>query len=430
MGEKIRLNKYISETGYSSRRKADELIAAGKITVNGNPADMGMRVGDDDKVMIDSNVIKRDNPFKLVAFNKPKGYACTSHHGDESGIFKNFDLSADLKYIGRLDKDSEGLLLLTNDGDLCNEISKARNQHEKEYVVTVNRTITDDFLKGMAGGVKIHDSNKDMWVVTKKCKVKKRNDKSFSIILTQGYNRQIRKMCEVFEYKVVKLRRIRVINIEIGDLESGKTREITEEELSELKRRIAQDTEKTDATKNLSWDVYLGQFDVVRLVMTRFFKKNTSVSEALTGLLKLVIRDYKKAYPEVDYFDDGDLVQTIDDVYSTTKEKVVFVIDEWDAVFRTLRNDSEGQTEYLDFLRDLFKDNKHVALAYMTGILPIKKYGEHSALNMFDEYSMVQPMRLAEYTGFTEAEVKELCDEYEMSFDEVSKWYVHIQWKR
>ena len=196
------------------------------------------------------------------------------------------------------------------------------------------------------------------------------------------------------------------------------------------KRRIAQDTEETDVAKNLPWDVYLGQFDVVRLVMTRFFKKNTSVSEALTGLQKLVIRDYKKAYPEVDYFDDGDLVQTIDDVYSTTKEKVVFVIDEWDAVFRTLRNDSEGQTEYLDFLRDLFKDNKHVALAYMTGILPIKKYGEHSALNMFDEYSMVQPMRLAEYTGFTEAEVKELCDEYEMSFDEVSKWYVHIQWKR
>ena len=189
------------------------------------------------------------------------------------------------------------------------------------------------------------------------------------------------------------------------------------------KRRIAQDTEETDVAKNLPWDVYLGQFDVVRLVMTRFFKKNTSVSEALTGLQKLVIRDYKKAYPEVDYFDDGDLVQTIDDVYSTTKEKVVFVIDEWDAVFRTLRNDSEGQTEYLDFLRDLFKDNKHVALAYMTGILPIKKYGEHSALNMFDEYSMVQPMRLAEYTGFTEAEVKELCDEYEMSFDEVSKWY-------
>ena len=247
MSEKIRLNKYISEAGYSSRRKADEMIAAGKVMVNGKPADMGMRVGDDDEVVVNGKRLLRDLPFKLIAFNKPKGYACTMHNGDESGIFKNFKLDKDLKYIGRLDKDSEGLLLLSNVGDLCNEISKARNQHEKEYVVTVNRTITDEFLKGMAGGVKIHDSNKDMWVVTKPCKVKKKNDRSFSIILTQGYNRQIRKMCEVFEYKVVKLRRIRVINIEIGDLESGRTREITEEELAELKKRIAQDKEKITA---------------------------------------------------------------------------------------------------------------------------------------------------------------------------------------
>ncbi|MBQ8086742.1 MAG: pseudouridine synthase [Lachnospiraceae bacterium] len=238
MEEKIRLNKYISEAGICSRRKADEWIEEGKVTVNGKPAVMGMRVNDTDEIIADGKVVKRDNPFKLIAFNKPKGYACTAHHGDESGIFKNFKLDRDLKYIGRLDKDSEGLLLLTNDGDLCNEISKARNQHEKEYVVTVNRTITDEFLKGMAGGVKIHDSNKDVWVVTRPCKIKKRNDKSFSIILTQGYNRQIRKMCEVFEYKVVKLRRIRVINIEIGNLESGKYRSVSDEELAELKRRI------------------------------------------------------------------------------------------------------------------------------------------------------------------------------------------------
>lgn len=244
MEDKVRLNKYISESGFCSRRRADEMIASGKVTVNGIAAGVGMKVNDSDEVMIDGKVIKRDNPFKLVAFNKPKGYACTSHHGDESGIFKNFDLSTDLKYIGRLDKDSEGLLLLTNDGDLCNEISKARNQHEKEYVVTVNRTITDDFLKGMAGGVKIHDSNKDVWVVTKQCKVKKKNDKSFSIILTQGYNRQIRKMCEVFGYKVVKLKRVRVINIEIGEMKPGEIREITEEELTELKNRISKDKEE------------------------------------------------------------------------------------------------------------------------------------------------------------------------------------------
>ena len=241
MSEKIRLNKFISESGYCSRRKADELIAAGRVVVNGDKADMGMRVDDDDDIVVNGKSVRRELPFKLIAFNKPKGYTCTMHNGDRSGIFNNFDLDRDLKYIGRLDKDSEGLLLLTNDGNLCNEISKARNQHEKEYIVTVDRTITGEFLDGMAGGVRILDSNKDAWVVTKPCKVKKKNDRTFSIILTQGYNRQIRKMCEAFGYKVVNLRRIRVINIEIGDLKSGKMRNVTDEELEELKRRIMQD---------------------------------------------------------------------------------------------------------------------------------------------------------------------------------------------
>lgn len=244
MSEMIRLNKYLSASGFCSRRKADEWIEEGKVLVNGIPADMGMRITDTDVVTINGKIIKREEPFKLVVFYKPKGYACTSHRGDESGIFRNFNLDADLKYIGRLDKDSEGLLLLCNDGDLCNEISKARNQHEKEYVVTVNRTITEDFLKKMAEGVRIHDSNKDIWVVTNSCKLKKKNDKSFSIILTQGLNRQIRKMCDHFEYKVVKLRRIRVMNIEIGDMKPGDIRLATEEELIELKRRIARDKEE------------------------------------------------------------------------------------------------------------------------------------------------------------------------------------------
>lgn len=255
MSDKIRLNKFLSASGYCSRRKADEYIAAGKVKVNGVVANMGMKVSDEDEVKVKEKVVKRELPFKLVAFYKPRGFACTMHNGDESGIFRNFKLDMDLKYIGRLDKDSEGLLLLSNDGELCNEISKARNQHEKEYVVTVNRTVTDDFLKGMAGGVKIHDSNKDLWVVTKPCKVKKRNDKSFSIILTQGYNRQIRKMCEVFGYKVDKLKRIRVINIEIGELKPGEIRNVTEEELIELKNRIAQDRgsemKKEDRIKEL-----------------------------------------------------------------------------------------------------------------------------------------------------------------------------------
>lgn len=262
MDKMLRLNKYISASGFCSRRRADEWIAAGKVTVNGKTADMGMRVGADDCVVVNGNKISIDVPFKLIAFHKPKGYACTMHNGDESGIFKNFDLDTDLKYIGRLDKDSEGLLLLTNDGDLCNEISRARNQHEKEYVVTVNRTITDEFLKSFSEGVKIHDSNKDVWVVTKPCKVKKKNDKSFSVILTQGYNRQIRKMCEVFGYKVVKLRRIRVMNIEIGDLKPGQTRFVTEEELYELKQRIRQDKLKAHEADDERKEAHIDDSDV------------------------------------------------------------------------------------------------------------------------------------------------------------------------
>lgn len=238
MREEIRLNKYLSEAGVCSRRKADEWIAAGRVLVNGEPAQMGMHVTDADAVVVAGQVVKRQQTFKMVAFYKPKGYACTAYRGDESGIFQNFDLEEGLKYVGRLDKDSEGLLLLTNDGDLCNAIAKARNMHEKEYIVTVNRSITDEFLKGMASGVRIHDANKDEWVVTRPCKINKRNDKTFSIILTQGFNRQIRRMCEQFGYKVTKLRRIRVMNIMLGDMKPGEIREVTEEEIKELRRRI------------------------------------------------------------------------------------------------------------------------------------------------------------------------------------------------
>ena len=149
------------------------------------------------------------------------------------------------------------------------------------------------------------------------------------------------------------------------------------------------------------WDEYHGKFDVIYLVMTRFFKSRLTVSEALSNMQKLVIRDLKRTYPDIDLPDDNDLIQTIYDVYSTTGKQAVVIIDEWDAVFRERPNDKEGQEEYLDYLRDLLKDNSYIALAYMTGILPIKKYGQHSALNMFTEYSMMAPRQLAPYTGFT-----------------------------
>lgn len=238
MSETMRLNKYLSASGVCSRRKADEWIAAGRVTVNGVKADVGMSVSGRDTVCVDGRQIRNDEPFKLVVFYKPKGYACTAYRGDASGIFRNFDLSADLKYIGRLDKDSEGLLLLTNDGDLCNEVAKARNKHEKEYVVKVNRTVTKDFLEGMAAGVRIYDQHKEEWQVTRPCVVKKLNDNTFSIILTQGLNRQIRRMCEHFEYRVAELRRVRVMNIRLGEMKPGDIRSATKEEIMELRRQL------------------------------------------------------------------------------------------------------------------------------------------------------------------------------------------------
>lgn len=244
MSDTVRLNKFLSASGVCSRRKADEWIASGQVLVNGIPADIGMRVSNQDEVCINGKVIRRQETFKLIAFYKPKGYTCTAHQGDESGIFRNFELDSDLRYIGRLDKDSEGLLLLTNDGDLCNEIAKARNKHEKEYVVTVNRSITEAFLNGMKAGVRIYDPNKNRWVVTNPCTLKKENDKTFSIVLTQGLNRQIRKMCEQFEYQVVKLKRIRVMNIRLGDMKPGDMRPITKEEFLEIRKRIQESKEE------------------------------------------------------------------------------------------------------------------------------------------------------------------------------------------
>ncbi len=175
--------------------------------------------------------------------------------------------------------------------------------------------------------------------------------------------------------------------------------------------------------KKRPWDAYLGAFDVIRVVMTRFFKKNTTVDESLKNMQQLIIRDFRKAYPAVEILNDENLLQTIDDVYSEINRQAIIVIDEWDAVFRVRKDDAEGQTEYLDFLRDLLKDNSKIALAYMTGILPIKKYGEYSALNMFTEYSMMAPMQFAEFTGFKEDEVRELCRNYGRNYDRIREWY-------
>lgn len=170
------------------------------------------------------------------------------------------------------------------------------------------------------------------------------------------------------------------------------------------------------------WDKYLGKFNVVRLVMTDFFNRKRTVDEAIDTIERRILDELAEEYPDTK-FDEKDFYYSIDRFYRKSNTQFVIVIDEWDAIFREYKEDKEGQKKYLDFLRDWLKDKEYIALAYMTGILPIKKYGKHSALNMFDEYSMTQPMRLASYAGFTVEEVKELCNEYEMDYAEISGWY-------
>ena len=174
---------------------------------------------------------------------------------------------------------------------------------------------------------------------------------------------------------------------------------------------------------NRNWDKYINHFDVVRVIMSDFIKKDSDISGSLLKMQKLVVRDLKKQYQDVDYYDVEDIKQSMSDVYEETGKQFVIIIDEWDAVFRVCKEDKDGQKLYLDFLRDWLKDQEYVALAYMTGILPIKKYGQHSALNMFDEYSIITPMQLAKYTGFTEEEVKLLCEEYGRNFNNIKEWY-------
>lgn len=229
MQSDIRLNKYLSEAGVCSRRKADELIMAGRVTVDGAAALPGMKVTSDSKVLLDGKPISKKNEIVIYAYNKPIGQVCTSKEADQDSIFNFVEFPIRVNYVGRLDKDSQGLLLLTNDGDLSNTIQKSINNHEKEYLVRVSRDITDAFLNGMRNGVPILD------VVTKKCRVEKTGQRTFRIILTQGLNRQIRRMCEYFDYRVVHLKRVRVMNVKLGSLRPGEFRRITASEEEKLR---------------------------------------------------------------------------------------------------------------------------------------------------------------------------------------------------
>ena len=228
MEEYIRLNKYLSEAGVLSRRKADEAIAAGEISINGSVAGLGSKVAPGDVVTWKGEPVKARESIRVFVYNKPLGLVCTAKDADRDSIFHTLKLPVPCSYVGRLDKNSQGLLLLTNDGDLSNNLQKARNHHEKEYVVRVDQPVTADFLRKMSTGVEILDT------VTRPCKVVKQGQNTFRIILTQGLNRQIRRMCEALGYKVVFLKRIRECNILLGDLKPGEYREVTGEELNRL----------------------------------------------------------------------------------------------------------------------------------------------------------------------------------------------------
>ncbi len=235
MEDGIRLNKYLSEAGVCSRRQADKDIASGFVKVDGIVAELGTKVFDTSEVIYKGRKIKKQLSTVIYAMNKRIGQVCTSKEADKDSLFHETEFPERVVYVGRLDKDSSGLLLLTNDGDLANAIQKAKNHHEKEYHVRVNKDITEAFLTGMREGVPILDT------VTRPCKVKKTGARTFSIILTQGLNRQIRRMCDHFDYRVVSLKRVRVLNVRLGDLRPGAYRKLTEEEEQELRRLVDKD---------------------------------------------------------------------------------------------------------------------------------------------------------------------------------------------
>ncbi len=232
MDESIRLNKAIAQTGFCSRREADKFIEKGEVLVNGQKAVMGQQVSPNDSISVKGKQLGSKKPPVYIAFNKPVGVTCTTDSRIKNNIIDYIDFSEPIFNVGRLDKDSEGLILLTNDGDIVNKMLRAENGHDKEYIVTVDKKINDDFIYKMGKGVPI------LGVMTMPCKVRKINDKTFNIILKQGLNRQIRRMCSYLGYEVVALKRVRIMNISLGNLPYGKWRYITSKELKDIEKLL------------------------------------------------------------------------------------------------------------------------------------------------------------------------------------------------
>ena len=244
--QSINLNKFISATGICSRREAEKLIVEGRVTINGKPTQLGNRVFKKDVVKIDGRTLKQKPNALYIALNKPVGIVSTTDSKEKNNIVKYVNYPERLFPIGRLDKPSEGLIFLTNDGDIVNKILRAGNNHEKEYMVSVNKIIDESFIKKMSNGIPI------LGTVTKKCKVEKISEKVFKIILVQGLNRQIRRMCAYLGYEVTKLKRTRIMNVELGTLKTGDWREITSEELKEIDNMIASSSKTEEVSLNPS----------------------------------------------------------------------------------------------------------------------------------------------------------------------------------
>ncbi len=238
--ETVRINKYLSEAGICSRRGADTLINEGRVSVNGNPAALGLVINKGDEVRVDGKLIEVHKENIIIAFNKPRGIVCTTSDpkSKDTNIIDFIGYKERIFPVGRLDKDSEGLILLTNNGDFANEILRARNFHEKEYEVKLDKAFGDEFIAKMSEGVPILDT------VTRKCSLRRTGEKSFNIILTQGLNRQIRRMCEYFNYRVLELKRVRIMNVKLGNLKTGAYRNLTEEEYKGICRGLGYESKQ------------------------------------------------------------------------------------------------------------------------------------------------------------------------------------------
>lgn len=237
----MRINNYISSTGLCSRREADKLVSEKKVTVNGVLATMGQQVNESDVVVVNGEIVKISQENVYIVLNKPKGITCTTERHIKGNIIDYINYPERIFPIGRLDKDSEGLILLTNNGDIVNKILRSENAHEKDYVVSVDLPLTDEFLNSMRKGVRIYNPVRNEYTVTKKTTVKRINETTFQMTLTQGLNRQIRRMCTQLGYKVVLLKRIRIMSIGLQGLPSGKWRHLSQAEVDGLMKQIGED---------------------------------------------------------------------------------------------------------------------------------------------------------------------------------------------